>query len=54
MKAFKDDKINVTEHLEFVFGKVANDVGKQENASYTRIFSFFHKLFESFFLKQLI
>ena len=32
LKAYADDKINVTEKLKFVFGRVENAVGKGENA----------------------
>ena len=32
LKAFADDKINVTEKLKFVFERVENIVGKGENA----------------------
>ena len=32
LKALADDKINVTEKLKFVFGRVENIVGKGENA----------------------
>ena len=32
LKAFADDKINVTEKLKFVLGRVENIVGKGENA----------------------
>ena len=32
LKAFGDDKINVTEKLKFVFGRVEIIVGKGENA----------------------
>ena len=34
MKAFTDDKINVTEKLKFVWGRIQNIVGKRENAGY--------------------
>ena len=34
LKAFVDDKINVTEHLKFVLGRVEDIVGKEENAGY--------------------
>ena len=36
LKAFADDKINVTEKLKFVLRKVNNIVGKAENAGYQR------------------
>ena len=32
LKAFADDKINVTEKLRFVFARVENILGKGENA----------------------
>ena len=32
LKAFGDDKVNVTEKLKFVFARVKNIVGKGENA----------------------
>ena len=61
LKAFADDKIDVTQKLKFHLGKVENIVGKGENAGYqhflktlwekekmlvTSIFSFFHKVFQ--------
>ena len=36
LKAFADNKINVTEKLKFVLGRVENIVGKEENAGYQR------------------
>ena len=33
-KAFADDKIKVTEKLQFVYGRAENIVGKRENAGY--------------------
>ena len=38
LKAFADDKINVTEKLKFVVGMVENVVGKGENAGYHNVF----------------
>ena len=32
MKAFADNKSNVTQNMKFVFGRVENIVGKGENA----------------------
>ena len=32
LKAFADDKTNVTEKIQFVLGRVENIVGKEENA----------------------
>ena len=40
LKAFADDKINVTEKLKFVFGQVENIVGKGENAGYQHFLLF--------------
>ena len=34
LKAFADDRINVTEKLKFVLGKVKNNEGKGKNAGY--------------------
>ena len=40
LKAFADDKINVTEKLKFVLGRVENFVGKGENAGYQHFLLF--------------
>ena len=40
LKAFADDKINVTEKLKFVLGQIENIVGKGENAGYEQISPF--------------
>ena len=40
LKAFADDKINVTEKIEFVLGRVENIVGKVENAGYQHFLLF--------------
>ena len=40
LKAYADDKINVTEKLKFVMGKVENFVGKGENAGYQHFLLF--------------
>ena len=34
LKAFADDKINMTEKMEFVLGRLENIVGNGENAGY--------------------
>ena len=34
LKAFADPKLNLTEKLKFILGKVENIVGKGENAGY--------------------
>ena len=39
-KAFADDKINVTEKLKFVLGRVEKIVGKGENAGYQHFLLF--------------
>ena len=46
LRAFADDKIDVTEKLKFVLGRVENIVGKGENAGYQHFLLFpscFHK-----------
>ena len=40
LKAFADDKINVTVKLKFVLGRVENIVGKGENAGYLHFLLF--------------
>ena len=40
LKAFADDKINVTEILKFVLGRVENNAGKGENAGYQHFLLF--------------
>ena len=40
LKAYADDKINVTEKLKFVLGSVENIVGKGENAGYQHFLIF--------------
>ena len=49
-KAFADNKINVTEKLKFVLGRVENIVGKGENAGY-QFFSFYHNVFKRLLLQ---
>ena len=45
LKAFADYKINVTEKLKFILGRVENIVGKGENAGYQH-FLFFLQFFQ--------
>ena len=40
LKALADDKINVTEKLKFVLGRVENILGKGENAGYQHFLFF--------------
>ena len=40
LKAFADEKINETEKMKFVFGRVENIVGKGENAGYQHFLLF--------------
>ena len=42
MKAFPDNKMNVREKYKFVFERVGNTVGKEENASYQHFLLFPH------------
>ena len=46
-KELADDKINVTEKIKLVLGRVENIVGKGENAGYQHFFSFSHNVFKS-------
>ena len=46
LKAFADDKINVTEKWKFVLGRVENIVEKGENAGCQHYFSFSHNVFK--------
>ena len=50
LKAIADHKVNVTQKLEFVLGRVYNIVGKGENAGYQN-FSFSHNVFKSHLLQ---
>ena len=45
LKAFADDKINVTKKLKFALGRVENIVGKGKNAGYQH-FLFFPQCFQ--------
>ena len=40
LKAFADDKINVSEQLKFLLGRVENIVGKGGNAGYQHFLLF--------------
>ena len=40
LKAFEDNKLNVTKKLKFVLGRVVNTVGKGENAGYQHFLLF--------------
>ena len=51
LKAFADDKINVTENIKFVLGKVENIVGKGENAG-NQHFLLFRLCFQQAFFSQ--
>ena len=55
LKAFADDRINVTQKLKFALGRVENIVGKGENACYQHLLLFpqcFQKLSFSGSLKS--
>ena len=47
LKAFADDKINVTEKMKFVLAKVENIVRKEENAGYQH-FLLYPQCFQKF------
>ena len=48
LKTFADDKINVTQKLKFVLGRVENIVAKGENSGYQH-FLFFPQCFQKTF-----
>ena len=50
LKAFADDKLNVTHNVKVVFHRIVNVVGKEENAGYQHFLLFpqcFQKAFSS-------
>ena len=51
LKAFADDKLNITEMIISVFDRVENIVGKGEIAC-TSNFSFSHNVFKEFLFKR--
>ena len=53
MKAFADDKTDVTEKLKFVWGRTENIVGKGENAG-NQHFLLFPKSFQKAFFSGLL
>ena len=53
MKVFADNKINVTEKLKFILGRVENIVGKGENADYQH-FLFFPQCFQKASFSRLL
>ena len=52
LKAFQDDKKNVTENLKFVWGHVENIAGKGENAGFQHLL-LFPNVFKRFLLQGL-
>ena len=57
LKAFADDKLNVTQDIRVVFRRIENIVGKEENAGYQHFLLFpqcFQKAFSSSASKVII
>ena len=57
LKAFADDKSNVTQNIKVVFHRIEKIVGKEENAGYQHFLLFpqcFHKAFFSSASKVVI
>ena len=57
LKAFADDKLNVTQNMKVVFHMIENIVGKEENAGYQHFLLFpqcFQKAFSSSASKVVI
>ena len=52
-KAFADDKINVTEKLKLVLGRIENIVGKGENAGYQH-FLLFPQCFQKAYFNKVV
>ena len=50
LKAFADDKLNLTPNIKVVFHKIENIVEKEENAGYQHFFSFPTMFSKGFFL----
>ena len=53
LRAFADKKINVTQKFNFVFRRVENFVGKEENAGYQH-FSPFFTMFSKTFIFRVV
>ena len=51
--AFADDKLNLTEKLKFVLGRVQNIVGKGENAGFHHFLCFPHCFQKASFSESL-
>ena len=57
LKAFADDKLNITENIKVVFYRIENIAGKEENAGYQHFLLFpqcFQKAFSSSASKVVI
>ena len=57
LKAFADDKLNVTQNVKVVFHRIESIVGKEENAGYQHFLLFpqcFQKAFSSSASKVVI
>ena len=57
LKAFADDKLNVTQNIKVVFNRIENIVAKEENAGYQHFLLFpqcFQKAFSSSTSKVII
>ena len=48
LKAFADDKLNVTQNVKVVFHRIKNIVGKEENAGYQHFLLFPQRLQKAF------
>ena len=51
MKAFADEKINITQELGFALGMAENIVGKGENGGYQHFLPFSTMFSKTFFLR---
>ena len=53
LKAFADEKVNMSKKFQFMVGRVENIVGKGENASYQHFSPFPTMILKGFFLKNV-
>ena len=51
LKAFADNKINLTQKQKFFLGLVENIVGKRENAGYQHFLFFSHNVFKRLYFQ---
>ena len=53
LKAFADDKLNITQNIKVFFHRIENIVGKEENADYQHFLLFPQCIQKLFFLQSV-